>query len=242
MRDHCVSCGVHATRSRVALAVEQCRPTGAHRARQHISKDKAGADRVVLALRQSPAAVRRKAIRGHAQYWPCALNWRASRNAGRAPSRLYGRRATSPAAVASWTTGKRRSSTSARPGPTRGAAVNTCDQARPALTSRRNIPVPANAHTHALRQDRAKSSEICIRPDPDPETARCKTSLATSPPAASPPRPCLHHGVGRNGFAEGAGSAVGLGGLGVSLGYQRARGARRNTNEGRPPCRRYVRG
>src|SRR5208337_4794785 len=52
---------------------------------------------------------------------------------------------------------------------------------------------PANAHTHGLRQDRDKSSEILIPPDPDPETARGKTSLTTPPPAASPPRSCHHH-------------------------------------------------
>src|SRR5208283_3008493 len=67
------------------------------------------------------------------------------------------------------------------------------DPARPALLSRRNTQVPANAHTHALRQDRDKSSEIRVRPDPDPEAAWRKTSLTTSPPAASPPRSCHHH-------------------------------------------------
>src|SRR5208283_2317099 len=67
------------------------------------------------------------------------------------------------------------------------------DPARPALPSRRNTQVPANAPTHAFRQDRDRSSEIRVRPDPDPEAARRKTSLTTPPPAASPPRSCHHH-------------------------------------------------
>ena len=41
-----------------------------------------------LWIPQAPTAARRQAARGHAQYWPCVLNWQASRNTGCGESRV----------------------------------------------------------------------------------------------------------------------------------------------------------
>src|ERR1700730_3521426 len=55
------------------------------------------------------------------------------------------------------------------------------DPARPALTSRRNTLVPANAAVHALRQNQGGDTDYRPHRSADPRAARRKISPATQP-------------------------------------------------------------